>query len=50
MSRYQEGYQAGFTGAVLGSCRYTGAELVEWMQGYYDGRDRRETARTRRFR
>jgi ribosome modulation factor len=52
MTIYTQGYTAGFNGMSLSSCPEfsEGALRQEWLRGFYAGRDRRETARTRRFR
>ena len=52
MSAYTEGYHCGFQGMSLDACHYAAqsSDRMDWMRGYYAGIDRREVARSRRFR
>lgn len=50
---YQAGYYAGYEGHAITSCPWPVSEAKErakWMEGFRAGSDRREVARTRRFR
>lgn len=52
MSAYNEGYKAGYDGHGMSACPYTMGtpERDQWFKGFYAGQDRREVARSRRFR